>query len=164
MTESSLPPLLILAPSPAALVELGGISLLERLRRIALQFGYREAIILSNSVESIAPHIAKPSWHGADVSLKLHEWAAAQVTIGDILDCLNAETRALLLFADFYYDGRLVRALAESRVDSVLVDSSPPSNSNPLWKDFNVHSFGRGPAAASVVAQMAFGKSVVIVR
>jgi phosphatidylglycerophosphate synthase len=148
VTESSLPPLIIIAPFPGALVELGGISLLERLRRIALQFGYREAIILSNSVESIAPHIANPSWHGADVSLKLHESADVQVTIGNILDCLNAETRALLLFADFYYDARLVRALAGSQVDSVLVDSDPPSSSKPFLEDFDVHSFGRGPAGA----------------
>jgi phosphatidylglycerophosphate synthase len=159
VTESSLPPLFILAPSPGALVELGGISLLERLRRIALKFGYREAIILSNSVDSIAPHIANPSWHGTDVSLKLHEWTGAQVTTGDILDCLGTETRALLLFADFYYDGRLVRALSESQVDAVLVDSDPWPSHRPLWKDSEVRSFGRGPAGALLSHQWFSAKS-----
>jgi len=153
VTESSLPSLIIIAPFPGALVELGGISLLERLRRIALQFGYREAIILSNSIESIAPHVASPSWHGADVSLKLHQCAGAQVTIGDILNCLSVETRALLLFADFYYDARLIRALSESQVDAVLVDSDPLPSHRPLWKDSEVHSFGQGPAGALLSSQ-----------
>lgn len=149
VTNTSLPPLLILARLPGALVDLGGISLLERLRRIARQLGYREATILSNSIESIAVQTANPSWGGADLSLKLHEWIGAQVIIGDVLDCLSVqETRALLLCAHFYYDGRLVRALAESQTDSVLVDSDLPPNIAPFWENSDVHSFGQGPAAA----------------
>jgi hypothetical protein len=59
MTESLLPSLLIVADFPDALTELGGISLLERWRRIARQIGFREATILSNSIEPIAAHVAK---------------------------------------------------------------------------------------------------------
>ena len=64
MTEHLRPPLLIVADLPEALTELGGISLLERTRRVALNLGFREAMVLSNSVEAMAEHVAKQSWHG----------------------------------------------------------------------------------------------------
>ena len=88
MTEPFLPALLIVADLPEALTDLCGISLLERMRRIALQLGFREAMILSNSVKAVARHVASESWHRADVSLTFRERAGAKVTVGDILDCL----------------------------------------------------------------------------
>ncbi len=45
MPEPSLPPLLIVADLPEALTDLCGISLLERMRRIVLHLGFREAMI-----------------------------------------------------------------------------------------------------------------------
>src|SRR4029453_16504465 len=90
MTEPFRPPLLIVADSPEALTDLCGISLLERMRRIALHLGFREAMILSNSVKSVAAHVANESWHRANVSLTFRERIGAKVTVGDILDCLAA--------------------------------------------------------------------------
>jgi CDP-alcohol phosphatidyltransferase-like enzyme len=145
MTEPFRPPLLIVADSPEALTDLCGISLLERMRRIALQLGFREAMILSNSVKAVATHVANESWRRADVSLTFRERTGAKVTVGDILDCLAALTvasggRILIVFAGFYCDERLLRSLAGAETDSALIDSDPPSIIAPLLENSAGHS------------------------
>lgn len=147
MTEPSLPPLLIVADSPEALTDLCGISLLERMRRIALQLGFREAMILSNSVKAVAAHVANESWHRADVLLTFRERTGAKVTVGDILDCLAAlrvasDGRILIVFAGFYCDDRLLRSLAGAQTNSALIDSEPPSIIAPLLENSDGHSSG----------------------
>ena len=145
MTEPYRPPLLIVADSPDALVDLCGISLLERMRRIALQLGFREAMILCNSVKAVTTHLANESWRRADVSLTFRERMGAKVTVGDILDCLDAlraapDDRILILFAGFYCDERLLRALADAQTNSGLIDSDPPSIIAPLLENSDFHS------------------------
>jgi 1L-myo-inositol 1-phosphate cytidylyltransferase / CDP-L-myo-inositol myo-inositolphosphotransferase len=153
MTEPFLPPLLIVADSPEALTDLCGISLLERMRRIALNLGFREAMILSNSVKAVAAHVANESWHHADVSLTFRERTDAKVTVGDILDCLAelrvaADGRSLIVFAGFYCDERLLRSLADAQTSSALIDSDPPSIIAPLLENSGTHSSGRLLCAA----------------
>ena len=145
MTEPFRPPLLIVADSPEALKELCGISLLERMRRVALQLGFREAMILSNSAKTMATHVGNESWRRADVSLAFRERTGAKVTVGDILDCLaglriGSDKRVLIVFADFYCDERLLRSLADAQTDSALVDSDPPSSIAPLLENSDSHS------------------------
>jgi len=145
MTEPFLPPLLIVADSPEALKDLCGISLLERMRRVALQLGFHEAMILSNSVKTMATHVANESWRRADVSLTFREHTDADVTVGDILDNLAAlrvasDGRILIVFAGFYCDERLLRSLAEAQTDSALIDSDPPSGIAPLLENSDNHS------------------------
>ena len=145
MTESFHPPLVIVADSPEALTDLCGISLLERMRRIALQLGFREAMILSNSVKTVATHLANESWRRADVSLTFRERTGAKVTVGDILDCLPelrvaSDGRVLVVSADFYCDERLLRSLADAQTDSALIDSDPPSIIAPLLENSDSHS------------------------
>src|ERR1051325_6878904 len=140
MPERYRPPLLIVADSPEALTDLCGISLLERMRRIALQFGFREAMILSNAVKAVTSDLATESWRRAEVSLKFREHTGASVTIGDILDSLAAlgfvsDARILIVFAGFYCDERLLRSLAGAQSDSVLTDSDPPSMIAPLLEN-----------------------------
>jgi 1L-myo-inositol 1-phosphate cytidylyltransferase / CDP-L-myo-inositol myo-inositolphosphotransferase len=152
MTKPTRPPLLIVADSPEALTGLGGISLLERTRRVALHLGFREAMVLSNCIEAMAEHVAKQSWHRSDLSLMFRERRAAEVTVGDILDCLAAmrvpsEGRILIVFADFYCDGRLLRSLAQTQTSSALIDSHPPSIIVPLLENSGAHSVGRFPCA-----------------
>jgi len=147
MTEPFLPPLLIIADSPEALTDLCGISLLERMRRIALQLGFREAMILSNSVKAVATHIANESWRRADLSLTFRDRTGANVTVGDILDCLAAlkvasDGRVLIVFADFYCDERLLRSLAGAQTNSALIDSDPPSIIAPLLENSDGHFSG----------------------
>jgi len=145
MTESYLPPLLIVADLPEALTDLCGISLLERMRRVALQLGFREAMILSNSVKAVATHVANESWRRAHVSLTFREHNGAKVTVGDILDCLavsrvGSDGRVLIVFTGFYCDERLLRALADAETNSVLIDSDPPPIIAPLLENSDGHS------------------------
>jgi len=145
MTESFPPPLLIVADAPEALTDLCGISLLERMRRVALQLGFHEAMILSNSVQTMATHVANESWRRADMSLTFREHTDADVTIGDILDNLAAlrvasDGRVLIVFAGFYCDERLLRSLADAHTDSALIDSDPPSSIAPLLENSDSHS------------------------
>ena len=145
MTESFRTPLLIVADSPEALTDLCGISLVERMRRSALQLGFHEATILSNSVKEVTTHVANESWRRADVSLTFRERTGAKVTIGDILDCFTALRvapggRVLIVFADFYCDERLLRSLADAPTDSALIDSDPPSIIAPLLENSDTRS------------------------
>jgi 1L-myo-inositol 1-phosphate cytidylyltransferase / CDP-L-myo-inositol myo-inositolphosphotransferase len=153
MTELFHPPLLIIADSPEALTELCGISLLERMRRVALQLGFREAMILSNSAKTMATHVGNESWRCADVLLAFRERTSAKVTVGDILDSLaglriGSGKRVLIVFADFYCDERLLRSLADAQTDSALIDSDPPSIIAPLLENPDTHSSGRLLCAA----------------
>jgi phosphatidylglycerophosphate synthase len=153
MTEPFRPKLLIVADSPEALTDLCGISLLERMRRIALHLGFRDAVILSNSVKAVATHVANESWHRADVSLTFRERTGAKVTVGDILDCLAAlrvasDGRILIVFSGFYCDERLLRSLADAQTNSALIDSDPPSIIAPILENSGTHSSGRFLCAA----------------
>jgi len=146
--KDPLPALLILADSPDALTDLCGISLLERLRRIARKLGFGEAMILSNSVEIIARHSGQSSWHRGEIALKFHERKTAEVTIGDVLDCIGATTlppdgRVLIVSAGLYYDERLLRVLAEAQSESALIDSDPPWLAKSFWEDSDIHGFGQ---------------------
>jgi len=137
--DSPRPQLLILADAPEALVELFGVSMLERLLRIAQRLGFREALILSKTPEEIAAHVAKPSWARAEVTVDLRRREADPVLINDVAP--GAE-RILLVPAGFYYDARLLKALAERRGTTLLVDSGPPPESVPLWKSEGVEFRG----------------------
>jgi phosphatidylglycerophosphate synthase len=149
MTELLRPPLLIVADLPEALMDLCGISLLERMRRTALHLGFLEATILSNFNESVTQHFARQSWRREDIALQFREGKGPQLTIGDVQDCLSTE-RVLVVCAGFYCDGRLLRALAQAEQDSVLIDSDVPSITAPLWKNSGKQSFGRSVCAAVV--------------
>jgi 1L-myo-inositol 1-phosphate cytidylyltransferase / CDP-L-myo-inositol myo-inositolphosphotransferase len=145
MTEPYLPSLLIVADSPDALTDLCGISLLERMRRTVLQLGFHEAMIFSNSVKAVAAHVANESWHREDVFLTFREHTSAEVTVGDILDCLAvlklaSGGRILIVFAGFYCDERLLRSVAEAQTNSVLIDSDPPLSIAPLLENSDDHS------------------------
>jgi phosphatidylglycerophosphate synthase len=130
--EPSRPQLVILADSPDALCLLFGISLLERLLRVAQRLGFREAVILSNAPEEIAAHLSKPSWSRAGVALSFRPRNAGGVRVSEV--AIGAG-RILVVSAGFYYDARLLKAMAEQTATTLLVDSAPPSECVALWKD-----------------------------
>ena len=129
--DSPRPQLLILADAPDALVELFGVSLLERLLRTAQRLGFREALILSKTPEEIAARVAKPSWARTEIAIDVRRREADPVLINDVAPGAG---RILLVSAGFYYDARLLKALSESGATTLLVDSAPPPESVPLWK------------------------------
>jgi phosphatidylglycerophosphate synthase len=126
------PQLLILADAPDALVELFGISMLERLLRVAQRLGFSNALIVSNTPDAVAAHLAKPSWARAEVALDFRRRETDPLLIHDVAP---AAERILLISAAFYYDARLLKALAEKQATTLLVDSAPPSLTRPLWKN-----------------------------
>src|SRR5256714_6173985 len=136
--ESPRPQLLMLADAPGAVVELFGISMLERLLRVAQRLGYREALIVSKTPAEIAAHLAKPSWARAEISLTFRTRAAGPVHLHELA---TGNERTLLVSAGFYFDARLLKTLAGQTTTTVLVDSAPPAASVPLWQkegfDFN---------------------------
>jgi phosphatidylglycerophosphate synthase len=129
--EPSRPQLLILADPPESVRVLFGISLLERLLRVAQGLGFREAIIVSNSRQEIAAHLVKPSWARAGVALSFRPRIGNAVRVNEVMTGAN---RTLIVSAGFYYDARLLKTLAEQSVTTLLIDSAPPADSLTLWK------------------------------
>ena len=129
--DSSRPQLLIVADAPDALCPLFGISLLERLLRIVQRLGFREAVIISDS-DDVAAHLAAPSWARADVALSFRQKNGGPIRVSEIP---GGSDRTLIVFAGFYYDARLLQALAEQEVTTLLVDSMPPSDCARLQKN-----------------------------
>lgn len=124
------PQLLILADPPDALRILFGISLLERLLRTVERLGFRDALILSESPNEIEAHLAKPSWARAQVRLSFRRRETGATRLQDV--AIGAE-RIFVVSAGFYYDARLLQTMAEQDTTTLLVDSSPPRESVPLW-------------------------------
>jgi len=137
--ESPRPQLLILADVPNAFVELFGISLLERLLRVAQRLGFREAAIVSKTPAEIAAHLAKPSWARAEISLSFRARAEGPVLSQGVV---TGNERTLLVSAGFYFDARLLKTLAEQTTTTVLVDSAPPVASMPIWQKQDIDFSG----------------------
>lgn len=117
----------ILADAPGALVELCGISALERLLRTLQRCGIRRAIILSSTAAEIAEHLAQPSWARADLEFTIHERPPGPRTVQQIVDLWpEAAERALVIRGDVVFDIRLLRALLAQTSSATLIDSSAP--------------------------------------
>jgi phosphatidylglycerophosphate synthase len=155
--DSPRPQLLILADAPGALRTLFGISLLERLLRVVQRLGFREAIILSNSPEEVATHLAKPSWARADVALSFRPRNAGAVRVSEVV---SGAGRILVVSAGFYYDARLLRAMAEQNETTLLVDSAPPPDCALLWQDIERNPEGRAFARPGLAAASPSERSV----
>ncbi|HSP45465.1 MAG TPA: CDP-alcohol phosphatidyltransferase family protein [Chthoniobacterales bacterium] len=133
------PQLLILADVPDALRILFGISLLERLLRTAQRLGFRDALILAQSPDQIATHLAKPSWARAEIEVTFCRHEASVTRVQDVA---TSGERVFVVSAGFYYDARLLRRVAEQNTTTLLVDTSPPQESVPLWKNEAVNFRG----------------------
>jgi phosphatidylglycerophosphate synthase len=143
--DSPRPQLVILADAPDALVELFGVSMLERLLRIAQRLGFREAVIVSKAPGEIGAHLAKPSWARAEISVTFRTREPGPV---DLHKLVPGNERTLVVSAGLYFDARLLRVLAEKTTTTVLVDSAPPIESLPLWQNDGIDF--RGAALIAV--------------
>ena len=146
--ESSRPQLVILSDAPEALCPLFGIPLLERLLRVVQRLGFREAIILSNAVEQVQAHLAKPSWARADVALSFRSRNAGAARVSDVA---TGAGRVLVVSAGFYFDARLLKAMAEQTTTTFLVDSAPPPDCALLWLPEGRASARPGLGAAALL-------------
>jgi phosphatidylglycerophosphate synthase len=115
----------ILADGPGALVELCGISTLERLLRTLQRCGITSATILSSTPAEIAKLLAQPSWARTDLKFTIRERLPGPTTVQEIVDLWpeNAQ-RVLMIRGDVVLDIRLVRALLTQTSSTALVDSA----------------------------------------
>jgi phosphatidylglycerophosphate synthase len=117
----------ILAESPASLVELCGISLLERLLRTLQRSGIERVTILSSTPGPIAEEMARPSWARAHLQLALRTRPSGRVRIEQIVDLWPEEAELLLVVpADVVCDSRLLQLLVSRNEPASLVDSAVP--------------------------------------
>jgi phosphatidylglycerophosphate synthase len=119
---------IILADSPGALIELCGISVLERLLRTLQSCEVKNAIILSSTPDSIERHLRRVSRFRARVKCTIHARASGPVTGNQVADVWPARTEyALVLRGDTVFDARLLRILAAQSASTALVDLAIPA-------------------------------------
>jgi phosphatidylglycerophosphate synthase len=131
--------LILIADAPSALLEICGVTLLDRLLRQAQRTGFREALILSATPEAIRGEIARPSWPRESVSVEVRPREPGPIPVATLLAQLGDAESCLVIPGDIYCDTRLLRALAEQAKESVLVDSAPlPTVGRPSWPPVSV--------------------------
>ncbi len=123
----------ILADAPGALVEVCGISILERLLRTLQRCGITKATVLSSTPQSLEEHLSRHSWARDQIQWKLHECANESLTTEKIVD-LWPEAEQLLLVGrgDTVFDIRLLQLLCAQSSAAALIDSAVPSRLQSL--------------------------------
>src|SRR6266568_4697432 len=118
---------IILAESPPALVELCGISVLERLLRTLQRCGITRAIILSSTADVIAREVASSSsWAREQIHVTVRSREPGDVTVEQIVDVWPPRGQSLLVLrGDTVFDARLLRVLAAQKQSAVLIDRAP---------------------------------------
>ena len=122
---------------------------MERLLRILQRLEFREVTVLSNSLPAIREHLKQPSWARAELQISFREYdATGAPDVGELVRQYSARSeRSLLLRGDFFCDARLLAALAEAETTTVLIDSQPPAELEPLWRDLPISQGGRSSGA-----------------
>jgi phosphatidylglycerophosphate synthase len=124
---------IILADSPGALIELCGISVLERLLRTLQTCGFKSAIILSTTPDSIEQHLRRASRFRANVKGTVCTRSPGPVTGRQIANVWPAHAEyALVLRGDTIFDARLLRILAAQSAATALVDLAIPTSLQEL--------------------------------
>ena len=115
----------VLADAPSALVELCGISILERLLRMLQRCGLSRATIVSATPDLIRQHLARPSWARHGLQTIVHRRKEGAVTLEEIAS-LWPEGSNLLLWTrgDCVFDDRILKTLISRNSAGVLVDSA----------------------------------------
>src|SRR5207237_10899489 len=118
---------IILADCPGALIELCGISTLERQLRTLQRCGIERATILSSTSERIADELAHPSWPRAQLALTLRTRPSGALRIEQIVDIWPDLAQLLLVTrGDAVFDRRLWQFLPTQKSHTVLFDSALP--------------------------------------
>jgi len=122
----------ILAEAPAALMELCGISLLERLLRTLQRVGVHEVVIVSSTTEALEEALAKPSQFRNEITWTMQRRPAGPVKIEEIRAASSEGELLVVLPGDAIWDDRLLMLLLGRNASAALVDSAPP----PLVEPF----------------------------
>jgi hypothetical protein len=145
---------IILADSPGPLVELCGISILERLLRTLQRCGITRVVILSSADEPIAQHLAKPSWARDQLELTIHDRPAGELTPEQIVDLVPDSARfVLILRGDSVFDNRLLPLLLAQTSAAALVDAGQFCGAWLLPRDWILAQRGSFESAITRSAQ-----------
>ena len=143
----------ILADAPGALVELCGVSMLERLLRTLQRVGVNEAVIVSSTAEALEAELAKPSQFRREISWRMQRSPEAPVTIEQLREIAGENELMLALPGDAVWDDRLLRLLIASDQPAALVDSAPPAAVEPFVSRRPETARGRLTGAAVLDAE-----------
>ena len=123
----------IIADNPAALIELCGISMLERLLRALQRCGIKRATVLSSTPKLVSESLAGPAWPRARVDLRVCQRSDELVTVEQIVDVWPETAQVLLVIrGDAVFDIRLLCLLLRQDSTTALVDSAVPVESESL--------------------------------
>src|SRR5205085_11617664 len=102
----------IIADSPGALVELSGISILERLLRTLQRCGIKRATVLSSTPKLITESLVTPSWPRSQLDVTVQGRPNGLVKAEQIVEVWPDATQLLLVLrGDTVFDNRLLRLL-----------------------------------------------------
>jgi len=124
----------LIADAPEALIQLCGVTLLERLLRILQRFGFRRAIVFSTTPEIVGAELAERSWARQHITAHLVSSAVKSLTAQVLLEQSPSE-RFLIVPASVYCDARLLAALCAKDSSAALVDSKPPEFARNLIRN-----------------------------
>jgi phosphatidylglycerophosphate synthase len=124
----------ISADGTTELVELCGISLLERLLRMLERCGVREATVVSPTSDRVAEALERPSWARKAVQVRVVGRSSGTLSVRHLLEACPDGDRLLLLPAGAVYDMRLLELMTKQGSSAVLLDSAPPPSMLPLLK------------------------------
>ena len=110
---------LIFAPDAGALLQVCGISLLERSLRILQRLGCSEVTVLADASEEIALALSKPSWARSEIAVSVRSLR------GKAPQPDRAGRPVLITSASGYVEPRLLQALLDRGRPGIIVDSNP---------------------------------------
>ena len=116
----------ILSDAPAALIELCGISLIERLLRTLQRVDAHNVVIVSSTAEALEKELAKASPPRSEIIFTFQRRNAGPVTIEEICGADSEGDMQLVIPGDAVWDDRLISLLITQKEPAVLVDSAPP--------------------------------------
>jgi phosphatidylglycerophosphate synthase len=138
----------ILADAPGAVVELCGVSLLERLLRTLQRVGVDEVVILSSTPEALEKELAKPSRFRGEIAWTLQRRQPGPVTIQEIRGVGAEGDLILVLPGDTVWDDRLLALLLSRNEPGALLDSDPSPSVEPFTGQMPVTTRGSLTGAA----------------
>lgn len=138
----------ILAEAPTALVELCGVSMLERLLRTLQRVGVPEVVIISSTAEALEEELAKPSRFRSEIVWTMQPRPVGPARIEELRGPGSEGELLLTLPGDAVWDDRLLRLLLKRNEPAVLIDSAPPPSVEPFVSRMPATSRGRLTGAA----------------
>lgn len=139
---------MILADGPSALVELCGISALERLLRTLQRCGITRATILSSTPEAISESLAQASWSRARIDVRVCHQPSESMVEQIVALWPKGDPFLLVVRGNAVFDTRLFRLLLAQKSTTALVDSSVPEQLEPLVASVENTDAGKWSGAA----------------